>query len=211
MGIFSNSREEVLAGFRAMNDQERAEYMANKHGRALNTIIGACGVLLSLGIALFFHFYGAGDPVNRSTLTYASLKYSLPALAVFIVICAPLLKARKGWDRRWRALLPLSAGVFLLYGAGAVRFYNCYMDRSAPVKYETEVHHKYYQCRGHFWRSCSYYLDLNDWHGPYWYSLEVPEEEYNWARTGQKYAVVTRSGALGHEWLLDYYALGNKI
>jgi hypothetical protein len=40
-----------LAEFRAMNDQERADYIANRHGRPLNGVIGACGVLLSLGTA----------------------------------------------------------------------------------------------------------------------------------------------------------------
>lgn len=169
-----------------------------------NFITGAAGVAVA-GVILFYYF---GDsfwvPVHRSALFYASVKYSLSAAAVFLLLTSPAIKGEHGWDLRSFLIAGLCAAAFVISGALVFQTYNGAMDKTAPESHVVEVEGKIDACRnrGRSRAPCRYLVEVMGWRqGIESYKLSVPRGEFDHVQARQKYEVLTKPGALGFEWI----------
>lgn len=207
----SRENEARLEEFRAMSEEQRAAYRMNRHTAAVDMLVMACTGLLGIGVILVFFFDPGGEPVDPYAVFLRSLHYSLPAFAIFMLASLPALKARVGWDPRMGRLAWLAAIGFGLAGSCAVRFLNSAMDASPAARYDTKVQDKHSSRSGRHGNRRRYYLDVDNWRGEGgWYPLPVSPEEYDRVPKGLAYTVVTHKGALGFEWIQDYYPSASR-
>ncbi len=168
-----------------------------------NLVMGIAGASSALGVLSLIWTnlqYPLFDPAG---LFLFSLKFSVPALAVFIVLAVRTLSGRSRSHRDLLLACGLALAGFLFTGYGVVALYNGMADLSAPASHIALIQNKEMHRSKN---SRSYHLYVRSWKsGRALEDLNTGSGIFNWVIPGKHEAVVrTRAGKLGFEWLVSY-------
>jgi hypothetical protein len=141
------------------------------------------------------------DPIG---LLLASLWWSLPALAVYLLVVALVVAGRATALREVAAVGVLAVGAFPLAGFCAMAIANARLDEGPPRIQTAEV------VRSHAWptvagRPLTYWAEVESWHGRGHEFIRVSRPERDrLTHTGARLALDTRPGRFGFEWIASY-------
>lgn len=156
-------------------------------------IAGLVGLATGEGVALL----DAGD------LFVASLRWSVPALALYLLVTVKVLARRSTSHRELAAFALLALAAFPLAGFSAARYINVELDQSVPRSHAVRIVQKYRS--GGRAGTQSFGVEVNSWRGAG--RERVPLSQPDWERlasSGSRLTVVTRAGRLGFEWIEAY-------
>jgi hypothetical protein len=140
-----------------------------------------------------------------------SLRFSLPALAIFLYFAVTTLtgNSRAHWDILKAGALALAG--FLLLGCALTGVYNGMNDISAPAEHTVLIIdkqvHRSRQVRKPIKSSSAYKLVVQSWRpGRAQEAIKTDRRTYQKAAPGtQKAVIYTKPGKLGFEWLVGYH------
>ena len=146
--------------------------------------------------------------VNNDELINHSLVFSIPALALFILLGLLML----GWSARSRKHIIFSSilatPMFLFFGWLAVVSLNGLLDKGAPMERHALVAGKY-KARGSSETTPDYFISVKSWRPDLQkVDLQIYEGLYKIVEPEVSVMkVTTMPGWLGHEWILAYSRL----
>jgi hypothetical protein len=156
--------------------------------------------IVSLGL------FATGDQLaylDPGVLFVASLRWSLLALAGFLLLAAATVGGRPASPRELIAVAALALVAFPLAGFAGLRYANVQLDRSPPVAHAVRVLQKYRgSMRG---ATAGGWVEVESWRGDG--REHIPLSAADWeriSRTGPGLTVVSRAGRLGFEWVESY-------
>ncbi|PIU20806.1 MAG: hypothetical protein COT18_00290 [Elusimicrobia bacterium CG08_land_8_20_14_0_20_59_10] len=162
-----------------------------------------CGVLLALSFLLFVSFLifaGKLQPLDSLKLFLDSLRYSLSAWLLFVVITALLLKGKTWFFSGLLQFAAVCVVLFPLLGYCGGVWFNAVLDDSKPAVHRAQVLYK----SSHRNRSSTtYYVRVRSWRHPGGVErLAVPGAVYRQVQLQRDFAVVeTKPGYFGYEYV----------
>jgi len=157
-------------------------------------------VLLIIGLNKF-------PPLDNIKIILHSLKYSIPAIFIFLYISIRLLRGRSTSHNELIAVFLITFFGFPFAGAGATIFLNGWLDKSKPVKHKVQIIDKKINKSKN---SVSYYAITQSWRDSFdTEKIKLTKKEYQIVSPGKsKMIVKTKSGKLNFEWIMDYKITG---
>lgn len=137
-------------------------------------------------------------------LFFFTLRFSLPALAIFLYFTVTTLIGTSRAHRDILLIGVLSLAGFLMLGCGLTGLYNGMKDPSAPESHAVLIIDKQYHRSK---KSTTYELIVQSWRpGRARETITTSSSVYNKAVPGRQKAVIyTQPGKLGFEWLVHYH------
>ncbi len=166
-----------------------------------NGVIGVSVASAVAGVALLAWGDHAFTPLDGGQIFEATLRLSLPALALFLVLAVALLKGRSRSHNDLLLVLLISTCGAISMGHGGTLVANGRLDRGEATAHDALVlERRESQSRR---RSRNYYVIVESWRdGREVEEIEVSSRLYEGAgRRGARLLVTTRPGRLGHEWI----------
>lgn len=144
------------------------------------------------------------EPLDGGTLFLDSLKISIPACILFIMLSLQFLKGRSSSHTELTIILALSLFAFPLAGLGYTSTFNALLDDSERMIHETQVIEKYSKKSKN---NTHYYLVVNSWReGEEKEILDASSKTFLTAVPGKTMVTVeTQKGKFNYEWLVDYH------
>ncbi|MFH0984843.1 MAG: hypothetical protein V1882_04840 [Candidatus Omnitrophota bacterium] len=132
-----------------------------------------------------------------------SLRFSLPALAIFLYFAVTTLAGNSRSHRDILTAGSFALAGFLLLGSALTGLYNGMNDTSAPVGHTMVIVDKRSHRSKH---SRTYKMTVQSWRpGRAWQDLRTNRETYEKiVPRKQKAVIYTKPGKLGFEWLVTY-------
>jgi hypothetical protein len=170
-------------------------------------VFAAAGLSLAGGFGLLLWGTMAYRPLDGGALTLCSLRYSVAALAVFVVAAVRLLRGRSSSHKELLVSVGIAVLGFPLSGVGGLMVLNGYTDDSPPVRHEAPVLDKHYTRNRN---STAYYVHLGSWRpGHSREKIKVSGEIYRRVRAGRSVMqVTTHAGRYDFEWVDAYRIVG---
>ncbi len=165
-------------------------------------LAGAGPVVAMGGIALADAEY---PPLDPWALALASLRFSLPALLLFLVVSVRLLKGRSSSHREWLLAVLLAIPGYPLAGYGAMASLNGWLDHTPATLHQATV-----SSRRHIGgKSPKWYMSLPSWRIPGTEEeIRVSASFYQQLRPHHsRVEVTTHAGRFRYPWLAGYRLL----
>ena len=166
-----------------------------------NGVIGVSVASAVAGVALLAWGNQAFTPLDGGQIFEATLRLSLPALALFLVLAVALLKGRSRSHNDLLLVLLISTCGAISMGHGGTLVANGRLDRGEATAHDALVLDRRESKPRR--RSRNYYVIVESWRdGREVEEIEVSSRLYEGAgRRGARLLVTTRPGRLGHEWI----------
>ncbi len=141
-------------------------------------------------------------PLDTFGIFLDSLKYTIPALFMYLVLAFFLLKGRSTSHREFLIFAVIALNVFIAGGWGVEIFLNGYLDTSQPSSHNSSVRWKSKHTSDN---STTHYAHVASWRLPgQSEKIQVsPDVYYAIAERKSSLEITTRDGGLGFEWLVD--------
>ncbi|MDP8207856.1 MAG: hypothetical protein P9L92_14400 [Candidatus Electryonea clarkiae] len=162
------------------------------------TLLGLTGVVAMIAGLMKF------EPLDTGFLLLDSLKYSVPAQAVFLWQTIWMIKGRSSSHHEFTAIFFISLFSFFLAGFGGELFLNGYLDESISTSYSTIVVSKKTETNKN---NTDYKVKVESWReGKEYEKIETSKKIYESVNPHESTLNIrTKPGRFGYEWIVDYY------
>jgi hypothetical protein len=142
-------------------------------------------------------------PLDRGKVFLDSLRYSGPALGIFLFLVIPALKGKSWFPAAILKTALFALVFFLLAGYWGEVCVNSRLDDAPPRAHQEAIIQKY---QTHSRNSTGYHVVMRSWRpGRATEELRVSGRAYQAVEPGHSLAtVLTKPGYLGHEWVVSY-------
>ncbi len=165
----------------------------------------AAAVVMAIAALVLWLVADRFRPLDGGAVLRDSLRYSIPALVVWLAFAFVQLRGRSTAHKELVLVVCLSAFAFGLGGDALEVAFNGWADLGSPTSHDTEVIRTYR--RGG--RTTTYHVVVTSWRRPRQAeNLVVSSGLYRAARPHQHVTVVTKPGRLGFEWIVSYALAG---
>jgi len=156
-------------------------------------------VFASAGMAMLIFGLTRYKPFGYA-IYFQSLKYSLPALALFLLFAFRLIKGRSSSGKWFLALAIFVPMGLITVGIGAHVFTNGYLDDAAATTRVLEVTDKFIKTSD---KSTSYYITVPSWReGSVAEKMSIGNDLYDQINEGDRVEIATKPGKWGYEWFV---------
>ena len=142
-------------------------------------------------------------PLDFWAAAGASLRWSIPALLLFLILALSWIRGRSNSHRELIIIIIISLQAFPVGGAGMQIFLNGYLDKTPAVAHEVTLLRKKISKSKN---STDYHAIVSSWRpGHTAESIDVPGSLYQKLIPGETtMSVTTKPGRFGHEWIVNY-------
>ncbi len=186
----------------SLNDEDRLSQRSWQ--RLLSGLYALSGLALLVGLTTMIWGLTAFTPLDPGQIFLFSLKWSLPAFALFLLISYSSVKGNSSAHSHMLGLFFLSLAGLILLGFGTTIFLNGQLDQSPPAAHSALVIHKHYtKSKNNY----TYHLTLESWReGRENEGITVSRSSYERVSVNEDLVnLVTRAGYLGFEWTVSYW------
>jgi hypothetical protein len=168
-----------------------------------NIVYTISGLSIGIGFAGIYWGLEMYPPLDGMVMFFYSLRTSVPAFILFIVISVTLLKGRSSSHKELLVTFFMTLFGFPMSGFGGLIVMNGYMDKSETIYHEARVNGRRYSKSKD---STSYYVSLVSWRPDREIEeIKVSYSTYKKVKSGESVMHIgTRKGDHGFEWVERY-------
>ena len=166
-------------------------------------LVGALLAVVFTGIGVLIAGLAFYNPLDPWSMFVHSLMYSIP-LCVFVTFqLISMVRGRSDGHKILATVLAFTIPSLLCVGQGLTAGYNGYFDKSEAVTHTQRIERVTYSKSDD---STSYYAIIQSWRkGEDTEKIQIGRREYkDLKKRLRSMEIVTRTGALGFEWLISY-------